>query len=265
MANNLHLDEIIFEERNKSYGAYEIRKTYDRNLITAISTAVTLVLVFVAIPTIAKYLHGTETLATAIPKPKVTVCPALPPPIDVTLPPPPKVYATPPTAKMVPFMKPEITEEEVLPEEEMPTVADAKANVTGVETIDGSSEIANFDGPIDQPAVMAEVENEKPYLVVEQMPTFKGGVEALMNFLGKHIKYPPMAVRMGIKGTVFVGFVISKEGSIDDVVIVKGISKECDEEAIRVVKSMPHWNAGKQNGKTVAVRFVLPIKFELAE
>ncbi len=106
-------------------------------------------------------------------------------------------------------------------------------------------------------------EDIKPFLVVEQMPEFVGGTEELMNFLKQNIKYPKMARETGIAGTVLVQFVVGTDGKIYDLKILRGIGGGCDEEAIEVIKSMPNWNPGKQDGVTVPVLFQLPIKFSL--
>jgi len=100
--------------------------------------------------------------------------------------------------------------------------------------------------------------------VVEQQAEFDGGFEAMAKFIAKNMKYPAQARRMGVEGSVFVSFVVDKEGNISDPQVLKGISADCDKEAIRVVKAMPPWKPGKQNGKPVKSRFVLPIKFRLA-
>jgi protein TonB len=100
-------------------------------------------------------------------------------------------------------------------------------------------------------------------MVVEQQAEFEGGLQALGKYLNKNLRYPASARRMGIEGQVFVSFVIDKEGKISDIQVVKGISADCDKEAVRVVSSMPNWKPGKQNGRPVKSRFVLPIRFKL--
>ena len=82
-------------------------------------------------------------------------------------------------------------------------------------------------------------------------------------FIAKNLRYPPSARRMGVDGTVYVSFVVGKDGTINDVKVLRGISADCDKEAVRVVQMMPPWKPGKQNGKAVFVRFNLPIKFKL--
>jgi periplasmic protein TonB len=101
------------------------------------------------------------------------------------------------------------------------------------------------------------------FTIVEEQPSFPGGEEALMEFLGKNIAYPPMAKESGIQGTVFVTFVVEPDGSVTNVKTLRGIGGGCDEEAIRVVKNMPKWKPGKQRGKPVRVQFNLPIRFIL--
>ncbi len=101
------------------------------------------------------------------------------------------------------------------------------------------------------------------FMVVEQMPAFPGGQGALMKYLAEHIKYPELAKESGIQGRVFINFVVEPDGSIDQVKVLRGIGGGCDEEAVRVVKSMPNWIPGKQRGKPVRVSFNLPVKFAL--
>ncbi len=108
-----------------------------------------------------------------------------------------------------------------------------------------------------------EVEEEKVFTVVEQDPEFPGGMEALLKYLAQNIKYPPLARDNGITGKVFVTFVVERDGSIANVKLLRDIGGGCGAEAIRVVKSMPKWNPGKQRGKAVRVQFNLPVNFTL--
>lgn len=103
------------------------------------------------------------------------------------------------------------------------------------------------------------------FKVVEKMPLFNGGKEELYSYLGKNIKYPEEAKQKGIEGTVFVTFVVEKDGSVTNVKILRGIGAGCDEEAYRVVQTMPRWTPGYQDGKPVRVSFNLPIKYKLAK
>jgi len=107
-------------------------------------------------------------------------------------------------------------------------------------------------------------ESETIFTVVDEQAEYPGGFDALAKLLYNNLKYPPDARRMGIQGSVFVSFVVNKDGSITDINIIKGIGGGCDQEAIRIVSIFPKWIPGKQNGKAVKSRFVLPIKFKLA-
>jgi len=112
---------------------------------------------------------------------------------------------------------------------------------------------------------VATSKEDTVYQVVDKMPEFPGGEKAMMEFLSKNIVYPEKAKEAGIQGRVFVGFVIEKDGSVSEVKIMKGVGGECDEEALRVVKSMPKWKPGKKDGKSVRVSYTLPINFKLTE
>jgi len=108
-----------------------------------------------------------------------------------------------------------------------------------------------------------EVVEEQIFLVVEEMPSFPGGEKEMYRYIGKNIEYPRMAKESGISGRVFVTFVVEKDGRVTDVKILRGIGGGCDEEAVRVIKSMPRWKPGKQRGKPVRVQYRMPIKFTL--
>ena len=109
-----------------------------------------------------------------------------------------------------------------------------------------------------------EVVEAEIFTVVEESPSFPGGDEARIRFLTENIKYPQIARESSIQGTVYVTFVVEKNGSVTDVRVLRGIGGGCDEEAVRVIKAMPKWNPGKQRGKPVRVQFNMPIKFTLA-
>jgi len=113
-----------------------------------------------------------------------------------------------------------------------------------------------------------EIEKEDPnqiFLVVEEGASFKGGLNAFYEYVGKQMrgKYPAQARRMGIEGRVFVEFVVNRDGSVQDVKAIKGIGGGCDELAIKVIQDSPKWNPGKQRGKPVRQRMVMPIVFKL--
>jgi TonB family protein len=114
-------------------------------------------------------------------------------------------------------------------------------------------------------ATPSQTSNNKAFMTVEQMPSFPGGEQAMMKYIGDNLKYPVVAQEGGIQGRVTVRFIISATGKISDIDLIRGISSECDQEAMRVIKAMPNWTPGKQNGKSVPVYFTLPIVFKLAD
>lgn len=117
--------------------------------------------------------------------------------------------------------------------------------------------------PLVQTATIEPEDTEEIFEIVEEPTTFPGGMGELMKWLGKNIKYPDLAAENGIQGRVMVRFVVERDGSTSNVEIARGVDPSLDKEAMRVVKAMPKWNPGKQRGKAVRQRFVLPVQFRL--
>jgi TonB family protein len=128
---------------------------------------------------------------------------------------------------------------------------------------DGKSEIPPPAPPIDEVDAALKIQKKEIYTAVEQNPEFVGGQDKMYQYLGENIKYPAAAQRADVSGRVFVKFIVEDDGTIGDVVVMKGIGFGCDEEAIRVVKSMPRWKPGVQNGKNVRVYYNMPIVYKL--
>ena len=105
--------------------------------------------------------------------------------------------------------------------------------------------------------------NDKVFEKVEDMPEFPGGEQAMMKFVAENVQYPEEAKEKEISGRVLVGFIVEKDGSVNEVKIVRGIGGGCDEEAVRVVKAMPKWKPGKEKGKPVRVSYMMPFTFKL--
>ena len=110
-----------------------------------------------------------------------------------------------------------------------------------------------------------QIDKNEVYQIVDKMPEFPGGEKALLNYISENIVYPQSAKDKNISGRVFVSFVIEKDGSVSDVKVMRGIDEECDAEAIRVVKAMPKWKPGMDNGKPVKVSYMLPVNFKLTD
>ena len=252
-------EDIVFENRNKDYGAYINRKSYSKSVVIA-GVITFLILIFVlAFPAIKDFFSSFKEKEEDNKLKTTVVSLDQPPPITPNQPPPPDIRIPPPVKTIIKFLPPKVTEKEVVEEEEMPTIEEIKQNETGAENVEGNVE-AKFEEPVQE----VEVEDaNKVFLVVEQPPEFEGGLEAMYKFISKNMKYPASARRMNIEGSVFVGFVVDADGKISEASIIKGISADCDKEALRVVQMMPKWRPGKQSGRPVRVKFVLPIKFKL--
>jgi protein TonB len=255
-------EDIVFESRNKSYGAYVIRNVYGKNVAIATLIALAIIGFVLAYPSISEYFTKDDGATEHELKSVKYTDLAPPPPIDKNVPPPPKLDVPPPVKTIIKFLPPEVTNKEVVEEEEMPTQEEVKQNDVGAENIEGTGDIV-FDEPVEE-VLKEESDEDVIFMVVEQPAEYPGGLEAMMKFIVKNMKYPAVARRMGVEGAVFVSFVVDREGKISEPQVIKGISAECDQEALRVIKQMPPWKPGKQNGKAVKSRFVLPIKFKLS-
>ena len=157
--------------------------------------------------------------------------------------PPPPPPPPPPQTTII-----EIVEDDVELEEELEIMETEIDEDTEIEIVEIAEEV------YEEPEI---------FTIVEQMPSFPGGEAKLFQYLGENMKYPAMARDAGITGVVYVTFVVKEDGKIDGVRILRGVGGGCDEEAIRVVKSMPRWTPGKQRGKSVRVQYNLPIRFVL--
>ncbi|MGM9778567.1 MAG: energy transducer TonB, partial [Prevotella sp.] len=157
---------------------------------------------------------------------------------------------------------------EVKPEEELKSQEDLNKTKTAIGSFDvkgndeAGGEVLKAKEVIAQPEPPKE-EETKVFDVVEVMPSFPGGQGALFEWLSKNIKYPVVAEENGVQGRVIVTFVVERNGSITDVQVVKSVDPSLDKEAVRVVKAMPHWIPGKQNGSAVRVKFTVPVTFRL--
>ena len=160
-------------------------------------------------------------------------------------------------------------------EEQRPQPVEMPKQTTQLEIVQDDVEVEDIEinAEMDQNEVVeeyvpVEVEEEEVveaevFTIVEEMPSYPGGDMKMYEYLGKNIKYPQIARESGIQGRVFVNFVVEPDGSVSNVKVLRGIGGGCDEEAIRVVKSMPKWKPGKQRGKAVRVSYTLPVVFKL--
>ncbi|MDJ1502345.1 TonB family protein [Xanthocytophaga agilis] len=258
------LDDIVFEGRNHSYGAYMIRKNYQRIVLRSLLIGGALFIVAFLFMQFVTTQEDTEE-AVEVVADLANLPP--PPPVDPNEPPPPPPPPAPPPPKVatIRFVEMEVvTAEEAV--EPVTRVEETENKQIAMETQEGEETSVDLGLPESAPSVLSEGtgEEEQPFVAVEQMPEFPGGIAELGKYLQKNLRYPAQARNQNIQGKVFVSFVVGADGTIKDVTIAKGIGYGCDEEAKRVVSSMPKWKAGRQSGRSVPVRYSLPISFTLA-
>lgn len=259
--------DILFEGRNKTYGSYELRRKYvDRMKKSGVVIfALTLILFGYNV-----FANRAKKASDELPPAPVEVTLAAPPPIDENEPPPPPPPSEPPppVKPTVEFTPPEIKkDEEVKEDKQMVDNDELKDKSAGLTTADGDEKGID-PGIIDNAGTgngIVEAAPAEPaiYKVVEQMPEFEGGEAAMSKWISEHIKYPERATRDNKEGTVRVKFVVNEDGSISQADVARPIGSGLDEEAKRVVTSMPKWKPGRTNGKAVKVYFMLPIRFVL--
>ena len=156
-----------------------------------------------------------------------------------------------------------ITKQEVKPPPPPPPPPEIIEIVEDDVVIEDEIEIEDTESDEDEVIEIIEEDDDEFFMVVENMPIFPGGDLGLMKYIQKNVKYPPIAKEYNITGKVYVSFIVDKSGSVTNVKIVRGVDKNLDAEAVRVVKSLPKYKPGKQRGKSVRVMFTIPINFTL--
>jgi protein TonB len=255
--------DIVFEGRNKIYGAYELIKSNGKTTVKALIIGSIIFSFAVAAPLIASFLPDSSEeevnndikIATVkMPPKKEEVKPNTPPP------PPP-----PPKQDQVKFVKPVVAKAEEVTEEP-PKIEEIKDKKVGSETIKGDPNAKiTVDEPVGTGPVAAVVEEDNNVYNtagIEVKPDFPGGIDKFYKFVGNNYKTPE---EEGLKGKVYVTFVVEKDGSLTDIKVLRDIGYGTGAEAIRVLKKCPKWTPGEQNGKKVRVLYSLPITIQSAE
>ena len=266
--NSQEWTDFVFENKNKEYGAYELRSTSGKRHFIAIGFALLFTIVVAMIPIVMKAVSGFKAKNEAVETIDITRVMTvvdlqqqeIEKPLDI-----PKAEPIPPIKPSIKFTPPVIA-----PADEV----DLDVEVNTVDEITNSTSeisLANIVGEDRDDAISyediviaIEITEEGPIPdFVEQMPQFPGGTAAMMKFISDNLSYPVPAQEAGKQGRVTLKFVVGKDGTISNVEVVKGIFPACDIEAVRVIKKMPKWNPGRQNGKAVAVNFNIPVVFKL--
>jgi protein TonB len=264
--------DLVFEGKNQEYGAYVLRKeTGKRNVKALIWVLIGIAIIFavayanLAIQNAMKQNASIDTdveLSKLAQKKEAKVERKEPVKVEMEQKVVEKVKSS------VKFTAPEIKkDDEVKPEDEIKSQDDLSKTNTAIGTFDvkGNDEAEGEVLKAKEVVVDEKPKEEetKVFDVVEQMPSFPGGDAELMKFLHDHMKYPAVAEENGIQGRVICTFVVERDGSITDVKVIKSVDPSLDKEAIRVLKSMPKWIPGKQNGSAVRVKYTVPVTFRL--
>ncbi|NVN95051.1 MAG: energy transducer TonB [Bacteroidetes bacterium] len=262
---NIYSDEwcdMVFANKNHEYGAFVLRKGSSRRHLRAILIAVIFFTLAVSSPVILKTILPEKKVAFDEVT-KITDVKLDKPKEDKVI-----IEEEQPISKStIQFVPPVIKADEDVPDDvEIKTQDDLSQSKEIISTTTFKGDDVNGVDPseLNTNQKIADDGGEgTPFTIVEQQPDFPGGEAEMKKFLLQNMKYPTMARESGIEGTVFVTFVVSKSGKISSIKILRGIGGGCDEEAIRVIKMMPEWKPGKQNGQAVPVQFNMPIKFSL--
>lgn len=264
--------DLVFEGRNQAYGAYKLRKgTAKRNVWALIIVGLAAALLYLGLQ-LQKMAEANKkvenTQAVELAKLNTEKKEAKVEKKEIIKQESEKVVEQ--VKSSVKFTAPIIKKDSEVKEEDEIKLDEVQKSdkAVGAFTVEGNDEVggavlkAKEDIAAPEPPKHV-VEETKIFTVVEQMPMYPGGDAALMGYLRDNIKYPTVAAENGVQGRVVVGFVVERDGSITDVNILRGVDPSLDREAMRVVKSMPRWNPGKQNGSAVRVKYQVPVSFRL--
>jgi len=255
--------DLLFKKRNQDYGAFELRKDSSRRHMWGIIIALVFFALIIFVPILYKeiVLNRKEKVTEVNTLSNLEIEKKVEKPKDIIIEKP-----LPPLKSSIKFTPPvikpdeEVQEDEVIKTQEELTKTDVNISVADVK---GTDEVNGVDIAELNKMTVGEDTTSTPYSFVEQMPEFPGGEAALRKYLSTSVKYPTIAMENGIQGKVFVSFVVDTNGSISNVKITRGVDSSLDKEAMRVVKAMPKWIPGKQNGEAVRVSYTVPINFVL--
>ena len=261
-------NEIVFKGRNKNYGAYQLRREYNQTLTNVLLFMIGTAILSYGIKVLIDYYYPQEEFVNT--KVDITVIDIIATAInkDIEIVHPPASTIQKPVMNTQQFVVPKIVDDPVEMDEliSQQKLTESESNI-GTNTVEGNDE-NTIQVPIEGTGNENSIIEDNPpkiFTIVQEMPEFPGGQIEMIKYIQKNIVYPPSAREAGINGTCYLSFVVNEDGTISNVEVLKGVPgcPECDKEAIRVIKSMPLWIPGKQNGKEVKVLINLPIHFVL--
>jgi protein TonB len=255
LRNVLDFDDLLFESRNRDYGAYQLRKRYNSVVIAGIIFGTVLICSAVMLPFILAP-HSGKVIAGGLNYVSVTM-ENLDIPVEIIVPPAPPPPEAAHVEEIQKYVPPVVVDSLPQMETQQATTDQIISQTTGdqtdaIATGSGDNLLAGLDG----------TETDEPFFQVELMPTFKGGdLSKFREWVGKRTNYPQAAYNNKIRGTVFLTFIVEKDGSVSNVTVVKGVDPLLDSEAVKAISESPKWAPGMQRGQPVRVRFSIPLNF----
>lgn len=263
--------DIIFEGRNKQYGAYVLRKDASKQVTVALFTASSVFVASLLAPVITDRMFPNTVPDSVSPFEKERVVELVPPPpIEKTTRTPNIPAPPPPRVSQVRMPPPKVVNANLV-SEEPPSAAELKWVNPGSETIEGNPDATIF---IDIPAGRGQIDagitesagaTDAPFRQVEIAPSFPGGIEAFLKYVQKNYRYPVQAIEQGVNGKVILTFIVERDGSLTDIQIVRDLKFSTGDEAVRLLKASPKWSPGIQNGRPVRVAYTLPIGLSISQ
>ncbi len=256
--------DIVFSDRNQNYGAYVIRKSYEKRQM--ISFAYTLLILFCSFALLRLSNSSADSsissgkLIKNISKMDKTILYQAP---VTKLQPIPKQVIPEQTAA-TPQMNPTRQSNKIVADNRVVEIAHTEpANTSTSETGNVQAAAGGITEAGNAENTVGGVEYSSPVYYAQQMPEFEGGMDAVRVFIAKNLSYPKHAVQSGIQGTVYISFIVNTLGKVDQVEVLKGFDKSCDAEAARVISLIPDFKPGMQNGIPVSVRYTIPVNFSI--
>jgi protein TonB len=247
-------DDIVFEDRNKEYGAYKLRKKYNRTVLIALLIGILVIGTAIITPYINA--KATENRGKRAERQVEIKMENLDQPAEQVAPPPPPPPPPTDVVQQQRYVPPQVVDS-IKPEDvkQLMTADQAQTEVTNKDVVEAVQQVK-------EEVQESEAEPE-PFIVVEEMPSFPGGELELQKYLAAHTEYPEVAKENNIQGKVIVRFCVTAKGGVNQVSVLKSVDPELDKEAIRVVNTLPPFKPGKQGGKPVPVWYMVPINFQL--
>ena len=258
LRDTLDFDDLLFEKRNRDYGAFQLRKKYNSVMSTGILIACLTVSAAIVMPFIISP-HSGKVLSGGISYVQVEMDNLEPPVDEIVVPPPPPPAEAAKMQEIVKYVPPVVVDSVLPLDESLTTTADILAqpsteNIEAGATGTGNDLLTGQEG----------IATDEAFFIVEVMPSFKGGdINKFREWVMRRTNYPQAAVENRIQGKVYLTFIVETDGAVSNVTIVKGVDPLIDGEAVRTIQASPKWSPGLQRGQPVRVRYQISLSFSL--